>query len=57
MPRESHEKTVKEMRNQAAADEAIEDMYPSTPLELDENEERATDLAAKQSAERLFGLN
>ena len=57
MPRESHEKTVKELRNQATADEAIEDMYPSKPLELDADEERATDLAAKQSAERWLEAN
>jgi len=57
MPRDLQQKMARESRNQATADEELEDMYPSKPLELDADEERATDLSAKQSAERWLGLN
>lgn len=57
MPREDHESAVKEQRNQDAADEALKDLFPPEAIELDPEEERATDYAAKQQAERWCGLN
>jgi phage/plasmid-associated DNA primase len=60
-PKQKDERIQRERRNQAVADEAFAeepvDEQPGEPLELDPDEERRTDLYAKQAAERWAGSN